>query len=158
MTWVGFSSVAYMSWIVYHVGPSASSKHHCQLFIRQVDERHGLFQTLICNISLIDSHIPFSDRTFSSEHIYSRVHDGELILDQAVLAVAHGSVQLILDCVPSTTKIVVNMDEIPTREGFTISKPLTILSEVGNAKLECPVGSIKIRCVDLVPDGWDPTQ
>lgn len=105
-------------------------------------------KTLICNTSLTDSHIPFSDHTFNCEVINTRLHDGQLILDQAVLVMAHGSVQIILDCVPSTTKILVNMDEIPTREGFTINKPLTILSEVGNAKLECPVGAIKIRCVN----------
>lgn len=95
----------------------------------------------------MDGWIIFSDHNFSCEEVNNSLHNGELILDRDVLMAAHDSVQTILDCVPSATKILANIHEIPIREALTINKPLTILSEVDNVRAECASGGIKIRCV-----------
>lgn len=69
------------------------------------------------------------------------------MLNQTLLVPPDSTLQAILDCVPPATIVFANMDQMPIRGGLIIHQPVTISSQVGGTKVECPVGGIKIRCV-----------
>lgn len=71
--------------------------------------------------------------------------DGELILNNAVLKAANGSVQQILDCLPPASKLLVAMKKVPTYGGLTIRKSITIESKNSTARLMCSLEGISIR-------------
>lgn len=69
------------------------------------------------------------------------------MVNSKLLEELDGGFQAVLDCVPPVTRILLTASEIPIEGGLTISQSVTISSQVGGTKLQCPVGGIKIRWV-----------
>lgn len=78
--------------------------------------------------------------------VTEKIVHGDLDLDETVVKATNNSVQHILDCVPSTTRVLLSIDEVPIEESLAFKKPITMMSTMGTTKLQCSSAGIQIRC------------
>lgn len=96
----------------------------------------------------------WSGHATSCKVLVDRISGTEFVLNNDALRLANGTVQTILDCMPTATKVLVDIDEIPTTGGIIVHDPITIQSTSDNVRLLCCKEGIKVRCVSSSLLSW----
>lgn len=88
----------------------------------------------------------WSDNATGCKAFIDRMLDGEFILNKAVLNAANESGHIVLDCIPTATKLLVDLSQIPTNGGLIINKASTIKPKAGITQVTCSQECIEIEC------------
>lgn len=85
--------------------------------------------------------------TGNCRSIRSRITRKSFILNRQALRLADGDLQKVFNCMPEGTQVLVDLDEIPTKGGLVIIRPVQIQSRNTNMKVLITGRGIKVRCV-----------